>query len=80
METSQIIKELEELGDAIDDAKRDKAQAEGRLQSIVKSLQQTYGISEDELDQDIERTNKRKSRVEDELQERYTKLKEEYEW
>ena len=80
METSQIISELEELNEAIENAKRDKAQAEGRLQSIVKSLQQTYGISEDELVKDIERTNKRKTRVEDELQERYTKLKEEYEW
>ena len=80
MEISQIINELEELSEEIEVAKRDKAQAEGRLQSILDGLQQNYGISEKELDKEIERTQKRRTRVDDELQERYGKLRDEYDW
>lgn len=80
MEIDQIIEELGELSEEIEAAKRGKAQAEGRLQSAIEGLQKTYGISEKDLDQEIERTHKRRSRVDDELQKRYGKLREEYDW
>lgn len=80
MEINQIINKLEDLSEEIEGAKRDKAQAEGRFQSILERLKDSYGISEKELDQEIDRTQKRKIRVDDELQERYEKLREEYDW
>lgn len=80
METNQIIRELENLSEEIELAKTGKAQAEGRFQSAIEGLKQTYGISEAELDQEIDRTQKRRTRVDEELQQRYGKLREEYEW
>lgn len=80
MPDDHILEEMSALKKEIQAAMKEEAQAEGRLQAAIERLDKTHAIEEAELEKEIHRTGRRKDRVEEELREKFTKLKEEYQW
>lgn len=77
----KIINDLKRLKEEIDLAKEDKAKAEGRLQNLMERLETEFSLSSvKEANAEMERLNKEVKKLEEEVNEKYTKLKDTYEW
>lgn len=77
----QIIRDLKKLKEEIDTAKEDKAKAEGRLQNLMERLKTEFKLdSVEEAKEEMKRLNNEAEKLEEEVEEKYTKLKQTYEW
>ena len=77
----EIIKSLTSLDKQIEDAKRNIAVQEGRLEETVKQLKDEFGL--DTIVEAEELEMKEKAELESlskDIEQRFSKLKEKYEW
>ena len=77
----KVIEELSALKKNIEEAKIKIAQLDGREQETMKQLKTTYGLNSlGEAEKEIARLEKEEIRLAKEIENDYTKLKEDYEW
>lgn len=81
-DTQEIIDEIKELQEDIDKAKRELANAEGRIDNIFENLKEKYGINTvKELDDLIKQKEKQVQQIDKKIKEEYEsvkKIREEY--
>lgn len=78
---SDILKELEELGEDIETAKREKAKEEGRLDEMKRSLKSEFKVdSLTDAEEELTRMENDLNDLDQEIQEDYSKLKANYDW
>ncbi len=76
-----IKKSLEELDKQIESAKRNVAVAEGRQTEYDKQLKENFGLNTIKAAEEFETQERTALEIsEKEIRQRFTKLKEEYEW
>jgi hypothetical protein len=74
------IDKLEELKEAIQQSKDEQSRLEGRLEQLMKNLQEYKISSLEEGNEKIEEWNKQISEEEAKIEKNYQHLKETYEW
>ena len=78
---SEILKELEELGDQIETAKSEKAKEEGRLDEMNKTLKSEFEVdSLGKADTLLTKMDKELKDLDEEIQKDYTELRTNYDW
>ena len=78
---SEILKELEELGDQIETAKSEKAKEEGRLDEMSKTLKTEFEVdSLGKAGNLLTKWEKELKDLDEEIQTDYTELKTNYTW
>ena len=71
-DTQEIIDEIKELQEDIDKAKRELANAEGRIDNIFENLKEKYGINTvKELDDLIKQKEKQVQQIDKKIKEEY---------
>jgi len=77
MRTDEIIEKLEELEKTFDEKKESLARDEGRLESLEERMDKDFGIKTlGGAENELEKLDKNIESDEEELHEKYTKMKE----
>jgi len=78
---NNIEKKLDELEKEIESAKEDKARLEGMLSTMIKQLEERFGItSVKEVKELLKEINNKIDKTDKELSDNFNELKEGYEW
>ena len=75
-----ILDELERLGHSIDEAKEDKLRAEIGLENDLKNLKDKFNLEEDGISRELESFDQELLAIETEMNEKFGKLQQDYEW
>ena len=75
-----ILDELERLGHSIDEAKEDKLRAEIGLENDLKNLAEKFNLEEEDIPKELESFDQELLTIETEMNEKFGKLQQDYEW
>ena len=75
-----IMRELDTLDQEIKSATRELDQAKGKKSAMIDTLKKEFGISPDECAKTLNKMGKQLEKLEKEIEVKFSKLKEEYEW
>ena len=75
-----IMKELDTLNQEIQSATRELDQAKGKKSAMIDTLKKEFGISPDQCEKTLKKMEKQLEKLSGEIETKFNKLKEEYEW
>ena len=75
-----IMKELGTLDQEIKSATRELDQAKGKKSAMIDSLKKEFGISPDECAKTLDKMDSQLKDLSTKIEDKYNKLKEEFEW
>ena len=75
-----MMKELDTLDQEIKVATRELDQAKGKKSAMIDTLKKEFGISPDECVKTLDKMGEQLEKLSGEIETKFNKLKEEYEW
>jgi len=75
-----IMRELDKLDQEIKSATRELDQAKGKKSAMIDTLKKEFGISPDAVEKTLKKMDSQLKDLSTKIEEKYNKLKEEYEW
>jgi len=75
-----MMKELDTLNQDIQQATRELDQAKGKKSAMIDTLKKEFGISPDAVEKTLKKMDSQLKDLSAKIEEKYNKLKEEYEW
>ena len=75
-----MMKELDTLNQEIKSATRELDQATGKKSAMIDTLKKEFGISPDAVEKTLKKMDSQLKDLSTKIEEKYNKLKEEFEW
>jgi len=75
-----IMRELDKLDQEIKSATRELDQAKGKKSAMIDTLKKEFGISPDAVEKTLKKMDSQLKDLSTKIEEKFNKLKEEYEW
>jgi DNA repair ATPase RecN len=75
-----MMKELDTLNQEIQSATRELDQAKGKKSAMIDTLKKEFGISPDAVEKTLKKMDSQLKDLSTKIEEKFNKLKEEYEW